>query len=87
MLTNNSRWGPYVTSGVVITGALCHDPGGHLGSIAETQLHHDALEMAFRSALGDDQCGGDVLVAQSLCDEVGDLSFAAGQRGDGARGL
>src|SRR5688500_2234625 len=59
-------------------------PGGYLGAAAEAELAQDVVDVGFGGALGDDQSGGDVLVAQPLGDKVRDLLFAAGQ---GRRGV
>src|SRR5437763_13200276 len=56
------------------------DPGGDLGAASEPQLAEDVLDVRRGGALRDRERGGDVLVAQSLPDQFGDLSFPASER-------
>jgi hypothetical protein len=60
--------------------SLSGDPRGELGTLGESEFGQDALYMALGGALGDHQPRGDVLVGQSLRNQLGDLPLPAGQR-------
>lgn len=62
-------------------GGVGGGPGGDLGAGGEAEFGEDVFDVAFGGALGDDELGRYLLVAQSLGDEVGDLKFTAGQWG------
>ena len=60
-------------------------PGSDLSAGIEAELREDVLDMTLGGTLGDDQFGGDLLVAKTLGDEIGNLAFSAGQCAWGAR--
>jgi hypothetical protein len=55
---------------------LCHRPAGDLGSRGEAELGQDVAYMTLHRALGDEQPGADLLVAQAFGHEPRDIGFA-----------
>jgi hypothetical protein len=56
--------------------ALTSDPPGHLGARPEPEFAQDVLDVDFNGTLGDYQPLGNVVVAQSVCHQAGDLPLA-----------
>src|SRR5207302_446307 len=53
----------------------CH-PGCDLGARIEPELVQDVADVSGDRTIGNEQAGGDLLVAQSLCDQPRDVQLA-----------
>jgi hypothetical protein len=64
---------------VVRVGRLVSHPLSHLDTAGETELGQDVLDVSLRRTPRDDQPVDDLLVAESLPDQLRDLPLATGQ--------
>jgi hypothetical protein len=61
-------------------------PSDQLGAVARTDLHQRRAHVAFHGPLAEVEAAGDLVVGQTLNDEVGDLTLPGAERvvgGDG----